>query len=77
MKAFLGVALSALVLAAPVFGVAQTINQPANSEHPYAVLDYQDGVHLKPAFPLAHRQSTAPVLRDSTMALVNKTGAGR
>jgi hypothetical protein len=78
MKTFLGVALSALVLTAPVISEAASQTQSAaySNQHPYAVLDYQNGVHLMPTSPVAHRGAFAPALRDSTAALMNQTGDG-
>jgi hypothetical protein len=78
MKGFLGVALSALVLMAPVVSEAASQTQSAaySNQHPYAWLDYQNGVHLMPSSPVARRAASAPELRDSTAALMNQTGDG-
>ncbi len=79
MKTFLGIALSALVLMAPVISEAASPTQSAayGNQHPFAQLDYQNGIHLMPASPVAHRAIAAPTQRDSTMSLVNQTGGER
>ncbi len=88
MKTFFGVALTALVLLAPAISeaasVAQTAGQPQSSasaattyaqQHPYAVLDYQNGLHLMPVSPVS-RSATTVAPRDSTLGLVDATGNG-
>jgi hypothetical protein len=45
-----------------------------SESHPYAVLDYQNGVHLMPSSPVARN---AQVPYDHTLALVNRTGGDR
>ncbi len=83
MKTFFGVALSALVLMAPALCEAQNASQAAlyassyNSQHPYAALDNQDGIHLQPASPVAHHANPAEAPIDSSAALVNQTGGNR
>ncbi|HTU54641.1 MAG TPA: hypothetical protein VMF62_11785 [Acetobacteraceae bacterium] len=98
MKTFLGVALSAFVLAAPVVSeaasVSRTAAQPQSSvaasdpagttyassyaaQHPYAWLDYQDGVHLMPVSPVAHAGATGPVVQCTVCELMNRTGGER
>ncbi len=85
MKIFLGAALAALVLSAPVLATAATMgsasNQPtmvaandSGASHPYAVLDYQDGTHLMPTAPVSRN---AQIPYDHTMVLVNRTGGER
>ena len=48
----------------------------SNTQHPLAVLDYQDGVHLKPASSVNHDATTLPAPRDSAAALMDETGFG-
>ncbi|HTU54050.1 MAG TPA: hypothetical protein VMF62_08775 [Acetobacteraceae bacterium] len=72
--------------------VAQTAGQPQatstdpawttyasgyGAQHPYAWLDYQDGIHLMPVSPVAHSGATGPAVRDSSAALMNRTGGER
>jgi hypothetical protein len=89
MKTFLGVALTALVLLAPALSEAQTRTQPQsavtaattsapsyNRQHPYAVFDYQDGVHLMPISPVSRSAAVVAAPRDSTLGLVDATGNG-
>ena len=90
MKTFLGVALSALVLMAPLVSdaasVVRTAGQPLSSatasasyasQRPYAFLDYANGIHLMPISPVARRAASAPALRCGTCVLMNETGNGR
>jgi hypothetical protein len=79
MKTFFGVALAALMLTAPVVSEAASRTQSVayNNQHPYAWLDYQNGVHMMPSSPVARRASSAPVLRCGTCELMNETGGDR
>ena len=56
--------------------IGRSSNQAAGSQDAYAWLDYQDGVHLMPSFPLARLPSNDP-LPCGVCALVNATGGGR
>ena len=88
MKTFFGVALSALVLLAPVVSEAASVPQTASvaqsavfasgyaAQHPYAYLDYQNGVHLMPISPVA-RGAASPMLQNSAAGLMNRTGGER
>ena len=88
MKTFFGVALSALVLLAPVVSEAASVPQTASvpqsavfasgydAQHPNAYLDYQNGIHLMPISPVARGAAGVP-LQNSADALMNRTGGER
>jgi hypothetical protein len=82
MKIFSSTVLAAFLLAAPVIADAAATSgagdsasaYSANARHPYAVLDFQNGIHLTPTSPV--RGGNAEPL-DGTLRLLNRTGSGR
>jgi hypothetical protein len=82
-KSFVGAALTALMLVAPVISEAANFTPTDPSQnyaptygHSYAALDNQDGIHLRPASPVSRDPAVVAAPRDSTLRLVNGTGGG-